>query len=63
MIERVSEIDQQKEALLNEIDFLRPEAEHNPDAVMAIREKERTIEEQKREKEELQERLNQLQHR
>ena len=63
LIERVSEIDQQKEALLNEIDFLRPEAEHNPDAVMAIREKERTIEEQKREKEELQERLNQLQHR
>jgi len=63
LIERISEIDQQKEALLNEIDSLRPEAEYNPDIVMAIREKERTIEEQKREKEELQERLNQLQHR
>ena len=43
LIERIFEIDQQKEALLNEIDSLRPEAEQNPDVVMAIREKERTM--------------------
>ena len=63
LIERISEIDQHKEALLNEIGSLRPESEHNPDAVMAIREMERTIEDQNEEKEGLQRRLNQLQHR
>ena len=61
--ERINEMGHQIDSLMSEIESLRPEAEHGPDAEMAIREKEGRVGDLEREKQRLQEELRQLPHR